>query len=117
MEAEVTFLPSGRSVKVRRGTSLLDAARRAGVHIPTRCGGKAACFMCKIKISGDSELLPIGEAERRKLAGMQDQAVRLACQARADGKVNVQVPIDPLRAAVQKQLELARNRDDDDKLW
>ncbi|MCU6710021.1 2Fe-2S iron-sulfur cluster-binding protein [Paenibacillus sp. J5C_2022] len=117
MEAEVTFLPSGRTVQVRRGTSLLDAARRAGVHIPTRCGGKAACFMCKVKVTGDSELLPIGEAERRKLAGMQDQAFRLACQARAAGKVEVHVPLDPLRAAVQKQLELARNKNKDDELW
>lgn len=117
MVAEVTFLPSGSSVKVRRGTSLLDAARKAGVHIPTRCGGKAACFMCKIKVPDDRGLLPMGDVERRKLAGMQEQAFRLACQARAVGKVEVHVPMDPLRAAVQKQLEMARKKDNDDKLW
>lgn len=73
MDVEVFFWPSGRSVRVRRGTTILDASRKAGISIKTRCGGKAACFMCKVIVRPESELLPIGDEERRKLAGMEEK--------------------------------------------
>ncbi len=113
MDAEILFQPSGRSIKVRKGTTLLDAARRAGVHIATRCGGKASCFMCKVQVLPGSKLLPVGEIESRKLAGLEEQGVRLSCQARANGNCEVEIPPDPLRAAVARQL--ARQQEDD--LW
>lgn len=114
MDAEVVFWPSGKSIRVRRGTSVLDAARRAGVSIATRCGGKAACFMCKVTVRPGSELQPIGDAERRKLAGLEEKGIRLSCQTRVAGKVEVELPPDPLRAAIARQL--ARQKEEDE-LW
>ncbi|WP_338551739.1 2Fe-2S iron-sulfur cluster-binding protein [Paenibacillus sp. KS-LC4] len=114
MSAEVTFLPAGKTIKVRPGTTLLDAARQAGIAVRTRCDGKAACFMCKMEVKPGSELMPIGDVERRKLAGLED-GMRLSCQARVKGKVQAEIPMDPLRAAVLKQL--ARQAEEDDKLW
>lgn len=115
MSDEVTFWPSGRSVKVKRGTTLLDAARRANVMIRTRCGGKAACFMCKVAVRPGSELMPMSDNERRKLAGLDAKGIRLSCQARVAGTVHVDVPLDPLRAAVERQL--ARQAEQEDELW
>jgi 2Fe-2S ferredoxin len=115
MNGEIKFWPSGRSIKVKPGTTLLDAARRAGVAIQTRCGGKAACFMCKVNVRPGSELMPISEQERRKLGGLEASGTRLSCQARVAGKVEVDIPLDPLRAAVARQL--ARQAEEDDKLW
>lgn len=115
MDAEVVFWPSGRSARVRRGTSVLDASRRAGVSIATRCGGKAACYMCKVMVRPGSELLPMGDEERRKLAGLEEKNIRLSCQTRVSGKVEVDIPPDPLRAAVAKAL--ARQREQDEELW
>lgn len=45
MDGVVTFWPSGKSIKVKPGTTLLDAARRANIPIRTRCGAKllASC--------------------------------------------------------------------------
>lgn len=114
MNGEVTFWPSGRTVKVKPGTTLLDAARRANISIPTRCGGKAACFMCKVNVRPGSELQPISDNERRKLSGLEDH-IRLGCQAKVAGKVHVDVPLDPLRAAVARQL--ARQAEENDDLW
>ncbi len=114
MDAEVVFWPSGKSVRVRRGTSVLDASRRAGVTIATRCGGKAACFMCKVTVRPGSELAPIGDAERRKLAGLEEKGIRLSCQTRVTGRVEVELPPDPLKAAIARQL--ARQQQDDE-LW
>lgn len=115
MDAEIEFRPSGKSVKVKRGTTVLEASRKAGAIIPTRCGGKASCFMCKVKVLPGSELLPIGDAERRKLGALADDGMRLSCQARAAGRVAVEIPPDPLRAAVARQL--ARQKEEEDGLW
>lgn len=40
MSVKVTFLPMRKEITVKQGTTLLQAGRRAGVHIPTRCGGR-----------------------------------------------------------------------------
>ncbi|GKU79552.1 2Fe-2S iron-sulfur cluster-binding protein [Paenibacillus sp. L3-i20] len=115
MDVEVFFWPSGRSVRVRRGTTILDASRKAGISIKTRCGGKAACFMCKVIVRPESELLPIGDEERRKLAGMEEKNIRLSCQTRVSGKTDVELLPDPLQSAVAKAL--ARQKEQDDELW
>ncbi len=115
-EAKVTFLPDQKDVHVRAGTSLLDAARRAGVHIRTRCGGKAGCLMCKVAIEAGLEgVSKAGPAELQKL-GEDAGNVRLSCQALVTGAVPIvaAVPEDPLRAAVRKQLEQQK---EDDSLW
>lgn len=114
MNAEITFLPSGRKAVVRAGTSVLDAARRAGVPIRTRCDGKAACLMCKVKAVGEEGLSPPSENERRKLAGLDQSGTRLACQTKVTGKAVVEIPEDPLRAAVRQQL---MRQAEEDKLW
>ena len=119
MEYEVRFEPDGKKIKVREGTRVLDAARRAGVTIPTRCGGKMGCLMCKVTIDTEKDpanracCLPAREAELRKLGSLADKGVRLACQTVVTGPLHVTVPEDPLKAAVRKQLEAARNREDD----
>ncbi|MBH5317968.1 2Fe-2S iron-sulfur cluster binding domain-containing protein [Paenibacillus sp. GSMTC-2017] len=115
MDAEIVFWPSGRSVRVRRGTTVLDASRRAGLSIKTRCGGKAACFMCKVIVKPGSDLLPMGDEERRKLAGMEEKNIRLSCQVRVAGKTDVELLPDPLQSAVAKAL--ARQKEQDDALW
>ena len=46
----VTFLPSGRSVNIQVGTTLIRAARQAGLHINASCGGNGVCGKCRVKI-------------------------------------------------------------------
>ncbi len=57
VEARINGLP----VKAPEGTSILDAARRAGVRIPTLCKHPdllptAACGLCIVKIAGDRKM-------------------------------------------------------------
>lgn len=115
---KVTFLPEGRSTLIMHGTSLLEAARRAGVVLPTRCGGKAACLMCKVTVEKEeaSALRPPADAEKHKLGSLLEQGVRLACQTAVWGEVSVRVPEDPLKAAVRRRLEAAR-RGEAEELW
>ncbi|GAB6990319.1 2Fe-2S iron-sulfur cluster-binding protein [Paenibacillus pini] len=119
MDYDIEFRPSGKKVKVRAGLPVLDAARRAGVPIPTRCGGKMGCLMCKVEAQGEDgkKLSAPKEAELRKLGSLANQGIRLACQAKVEGSVTVTVPEDRLKAAIRKQLEAAKNCDNDDTLW
>lgn len=114
MSPEITFLPDNKKVQVRPGTTILDAGRKARVHIRTRCGAKAACLMCKVIVANPSGLGPLGANERMKLGGLDERGYRLACQAKVFGDVSVQIPEDPLKAAVREQL--ARQRMEDDGL-
>lgn len=116
MEGRITFLPSGKTVQVRPGTTVLRASREARIHIATRCGGNAGCLMCKVQVVSKqaAALSPPSEAERRKLGPLLEQGVRLACQAGIRGEVTVQLPEDPLKAAIRKQLERQR---DEEELW
>lgn len=111
MTARVTFLPDGRSINVRAGTTLLEASRKARVQIRTRCGGKAACFMCKVFVEDSSGLAGPNQNERLKLGGLQEQGYRLACQAKVTGNVTVMLPEDPLKAAIRKQMEQQREEE------
>lgn len=115
MDVQVTFEPLARKAKVRPGTTVLQAARKAGVAIATRCGGNASCFMCKVQIEDWIGLAPMKENERRKLAGLEKTGTRLACQAvLQQGHVIIQLPPDPLRAAIAKQLA---KQQEEDTLW
>lgn len=54
---------NGKSVEVNEGTTLLDAATHAGVHIPTLCyyprmPSHAVCRMCLVNVAGDSRPQP-----------------------------------------------------------
>ncbi|TVY04669.1 2Fe-2S iron-sulfur cluster-binding protein [Cohnella terricola] len=109
----VTFGPDGEQIFVRPGTTLLEASRRAGAKVRTRCGGVAGCLMCKIHVSEDQadRLQPPTTAEIRKLGSLLGQGVRLSCQARTRGDVVVSIPEDPLKAAIRKRL--AEQEEDD----
>lgn len=48
----VTFLPSGRTVSVSAGTTLLQAQIAAGLHPDAPCGGKGTCGKCRVFVNG-----------------------------------------------------------------
>lgn len=118
MNHEITFKPSGKKATVSRGTSVLAAAQRAGVYIPTRCGGKMGCLMCKIQVdeTAAKHLSHAAASEQRKLGSLVEQGYRLACQSKIVGTVTVTVPEDKLKAAIRRQLEAAR-QEREDELW
>jgi ferredoxin, 2Fe-2S len=113
MGVHVTFLPDGKTIEVRPGTTVLDASRKVRVQIRTRCGGKAACLMCKVIVRDTDApgLAPMNQNERLKLGGLQEQGYRLACQAKVTGDATVTIPEDPLRAAIRKQLEMQQEEE------
>lgn len=85
----VTFLPADRSITVTVGTSLLDAAARAGVKINASCGGEGACGECAVQVeSGSLEEVKRGCISERE----QSEGWVLACGARVTDNVVIRVP-------------------------
>jgi adenylate cyclase len=74
---------NGRTVRVPKGLSVLEASLRHNVPHASVCGGRARCSTCRIRIIGDCSDLP--EPSPREAfvlgrVGSADPSVRLACQ-------------------------------------
>lgn len=112
---EIEFLPEGKKVQVRAGLTLLEAARQAKVPVRTRCSGGLGCLMCKLKVVEGAEGLSAPKpAEKAKLGALEGQGYRFACQAKVTGDVTVELPEDPLKAAIRAQLKRQQEEED---LW
>ncbi|MCA1457633.1 adenylate/guanylate cyclase domain-containing protein [Bradyrhizobium sp. BRP22] len=74
---------NGRTVRVPKGLSVLEASLRHNVPHASVCGGRARCSTCRIRIIGDCSALP--EPSPREAfvlgrVGSADPSIRLACQ-------------------------------------
>ena len=83
--------PDGRSVRIPKGLSVLDASRRAGIPHASVCGGRARCTTCRVRVLLGSESMgPPSPAETRVLSPLgADRAVRLACQLKPTTDISV----------------------------
>jgi adenylate cyclase len=83
--------PDGRSVRIPKGLSVLDASRRAGIPHASLCGGRARCSTCRVRVLlGVERLPPMSPVEARVLARLgTDRAVRLACQLKPESDVSL----------------------------
>jgi len=78
---------NGKTVRVPKGLSVLEASLRHNVPHASVCGGRARCSTCRIRIIGDHGALPQpSQREAFVLArvGTADPSIRLACQLRPD---------------------------------
>ena len=100
-QVQVTFQPSGRKVFVLPGTTMLEAAARAGLTIETPCGGAGICGKCRVQIiEGACEVTPA----ETDMIDSDDLASgwRLACQTRICGPTVAAVPDTSLFASQQR---------------
>jgi len=86
------LLIDAREVEVAPGATLLDAARRAGLEIPTLCfldgcTPATSCMVCVVKVRNPDRLLP-------------------ACGARAEDGMEVESETQEVRTARRTALEL-----------
>lgn len=76
---------NGKTVRVPKGLSVLEASLRHNLPHASVCGGRARCSTCRIRIIGDHAALP--EPSQREAfvltrVGTTDPSIRLACQLR-----------------------------------
>ncbi|MGO8908505.1 MAG: adenylate/guanylate cyclase domain-containing protein [Bradyrhizobium sp.] len=79
---------NGRTIRVPKGLSVLEASLRHQVPHASVCGGRARCSTCRIRVIGDCTSLP--EPSNReafvlnRVGTGSDPAIRLACQLRPE---------------------------------
>ena len=97
-KVEVQFVDSNHvelaTICASPGISLLALAAKAKVEIDHFCGGQCSCGTCRIVvIDGSNRLSKMHGMEQMVLGAKHvSSGCRLACQARAEGPVTVQVP-------------------------
>ena len=91
--ATVLFKPSGVSVEVRDGTTVFAAAMAAEVAIPSQCGGRCACALCRVRVlQGADNISPIQWEETEHMGNcFYLTHERLSCQSKVYGDVVVEV--------------------------
>jgi adenylate cyclase len=79
---------NGRTVRVPKGLSVLEASLRHNVPHASVCGGRARCSTCRIRVIGDCAALPAASQREafvlNRVGAGSDPAIRLACQLRPE---------------------------------
>lgn len=96
----VTFLPSGKRLRVKRYSTILQAAQESGEGIRSICGGKGSCGKCIVILQkGEVEKNP----EPHEKFIKEDDAL-LACQSKILSDIEVFIPVE---SRLEKQQILA----------
>lgn len=87
------------AMSVSGGKTLLDTLKVAGIYLPSACGGRGTCGVCRCKVSeGGGAMLPTETTHiTRKLA---KEGERLACQVKVKEDMRITVPEEILSATV-----------------
>lgn len=79
---------NGRTIRVPKGLSVLEASLRYNVPHASVCGGRARCSTCRIRVIGDCASLPAPSNREafvlNRVGAGSDPAIRLACQLRPE---------------------------------
>jgi len=114
-EAAIVFQPSGRRHVVAIGTSVLDAARAAGIDLDSVCGGRGICGRCQVAVGKAPGIAGPGLSDpgnpERSYQGRRPLAPhhRLACFSRVVSDVVIDIPPESQvhRQIVRKRPELS----------
>src|SRR5712691_1660452 len=104
---------NGRTVRVPKGLSVLEASLRNNVPHASVCGGRARCSTCRIRVIGDCSSLP-KPSEREafvlnRVGAGADPAIRLACQLRPNTDLSfLQIFMPQITAASLRQADSVR---------
>ncbi|MFB3853082.1 MAG: ASKHA domain-containing protein [Vicinamibacterales bacterium] len=108
MHARVDWQPIGRRTEVPAGTSVLDAARAAGIELVAVCGGAGLCEGCLVQVSSGRLRDPAATEVSALGAERLRRGWRLACQAAIDGDVTLSIPPESMSAPQRLQVEGGR---------
>jgi len=88
---KLNFLPEGKEVEVEAGITVMEAARKAGVHINNLCGGKGVCGKCRVQITNGRI-----RADKHSISLLSKEEIKngfaLACQTKVDSDMAILIP-------------------------
>jgi adenylate cyclase len=95
--------PSGRTVPILAGATVLETLRQNGIPHASACGGRARCTTCRILVTKGLDGLPAPSGlESTALARIgATPGMRLACQIRPTADLSVMPLVAPNASAAQ----------------
>ncbi len=89
----ITFMPDEKSVEAEAGTTIMEAAEKADIHINSLCGGEGVCGRCRVKVT-DGKI----RADKHSISLLSKEEITegyvLACQTRVDSDMEVTIPAE-----------------------
>jgi len=80
-----------KALETNAGGTLLGTLAANGIFIPSACGGKGTCGVCKVKVfEGGGSLLPTEQSHVSR--GEAREHVRLSCQVKVKNDMRIEVP-------------------------
>ncbi|PIP35344.1 MAG: NADH:ubiquinone reductase (Na(+)-transporting) subunit F [Desulfobacterales bacterium CG23_combo_of_CG06-09_8_20_14_all_52_9] len=80
-----------KSIQTPMGTTLLSALTQNGVLLPSACGGKGSCGLCKCRVeAGGRDILPTELAHLNREE--KQKGIRLACQLKVKEDMKIRIP-------------------------
>ena len=80
-----------KALETNAGGTLLGTLAANGIFIPSACGGKGTCGVCKVKVfEGGGSLLPTEQSHVSR--GEARDHVRLSCQVKVKNDMRIEVP-------------------------
>jgi uncharacterized 2Fe-2S/4Fe-4S cluster protein (DUF4445 family) len=92
----VTFLPSYRKIDIARGSTILDAAQKAGLNMNVVCGGLGKCGKCIVYIQSGKAEFDQQKYSRFFTEAELAKGACLACVTLVQGDLQVFVPENTL---------------------
>jgi uncharacterized 2Fe-2S/4Fe-4S cluster protein (DUF4445 family) len=104
----VTFLPGYRKIEIARGSTILDAAQRAGLNINVVCGGQGKCGKCVVYVQSGKTRFDVQKYGRFFTGDELSRGACLACETTIDSDLQVFIPESTL---IQEQKILIDGQD------
>lgn len=89
--AQITFHPSNKTIKADSGTTILEAAQKAGIIIESPCNKAGTCGKCKVRLSGESVPNVVSKGRHHLSAKEIKEGYVLSCQTEIKGDITVEI--------------------------
>ncbi|SHH98597.1 Uncharacterized 2Fe-2 and 4Fe-4S clusters-containing protein, contains DUF4445 domain [Sporobacter termitidis DSM 10068] len=88
----IRFIGQNSTIAVAPGTTVLDAARKAGIDIESPCNAVGTCGKCRVRLSDLTQLAGVDDSGAHSLPRAEREAgYVLACQTKVYGDIDVLV--------------------------
>ncbi|MCX7028838.1 MAG: 2Fe-2S iron-sulfur cluster binding domain-containing protein, partial [Spirochaetes bacterium] len=108
-KVKISINDGARELVVDGGRPLLSTLRAEGIFVPSACGGRGACGLCRLQVSdGAGEYSAV---ERHWISEIErSRQVRLSCQVKVERNLRILVP-EKLFAIREYKTEVVSIRD------
>ena len=89
-DVEIDVNEGQKVIKGKAGGTLLNLLSEYNVLVPSACGGKGTCGVCKVHVhTGGGSILPTEESHISR--GEAREGCRLSCQVKVKGDMSIEL--------------------------